>query len=558
MSFPDVKDPVLLVTSGGTSRRSLLKAFAACGVLVAGGGVLSACSRSGSEGGKAADVELKVGGDWPYATMPTKAAQRENPANAAYGEALKSWLDKNPGVKLSNVNLDVWDQEALTTAVTGGTAPAMYPGNVLGGWGSAATRSAFQQGLAADVTELADTYAFADKLADYAKPTWANSKVDGRFYAAPQGYSAGNGIYFRRDLIRQLGLEEPTPGWTWADLRSLAKGLTEGKRKGLAIQNWGLGWALNAEAFNLLTQIPAPDAQWNWRWDYTSAADRWAPIVRSYRDMIYVDQSVLADVSTTDQEVTEAFSQGRAAIMPNNTYFFTGDPDADNTPANLAKKMDKEVGEVYGWIQHPRGTTGFFGATSAFMTLLSFNPDLSEEALDKAVDLHDYMTFGAGYVRQKKAAWELGKDLKKVYTEATPLRGMDPVEGVPGSLEDSWGTEFVQAVQEAAQLPTLPDQGVSFPAEESPGPEATAIGDAQSRWQFERADPDIAADLAKAERTRNKQAESFTSSTSDEEFVAAARRYYAAHQEFWRQHAPEFSEATFQGWYDDTIVPALG
>jgi ABC-type glycerol-3-phosphate transport system substrate-binding protein len=442
--------------------------------------------------------------------------------------------------------------------VSGGTAPAMFPGNVLGGWGSAATRSAFEQGLAADVTALADTYAFADKLAEYAKPAWANSKVNGKFYAAPQGYSAGNGIYFRRDLVQELGLEEPTPGWTWDDLRTLAKGLTEGRRKGLAIQSWGLGWALNAEAFNLLTQLPAPDTGWNWQWDYTSAAQRWSPLVQSYRDMIYVDQSVLSEVSSTDQEVTQAFSQGRAAIMPNNTYFFTGDPDSDNTPANLAKKMDKDVGDVYGWIQHPRGKTGYFGATTAFMTLLSFSPDLTEEALDKAVNLHDYMTFGPGYVRQKKAAWELGKDLKKVYTEATPLRGMDPIDGVPGSLEDAWGPEFVQAVQEATQLPTLPDQGAYFPAEENPGPEATAMDDAQSKWQFERRQPDIAADLGKAESTRNKQAGSFTSSTPDEEFVAVARKYYAAHRDFWAQHAPEFAETTFQGWYDGTILPALG
>lgn len=537
------------------TRRQVLRALAGGSLLAAAGGVLTACSKQRESAG---GVDLIVGDDWPYAPMPTKKERDQNPSTRAYAETLQRWLDKNPGVTIKGIALDVWDQDALTTSVTGGTAPAMFPGNVLGGWGAAATRAAFEQGLAADVTALVRTYRFADKLADYARPSFTQSKVNGKHYAAPQGYSAGNGIYFRRDLVRRLGLRAPEPGWTWDDLRALAKGLTEGRRKGLAIQQWGLGWALNAEAFNLFTQVPAPKTGWKWLWDYTSRARQWQPIVQSYRDMIYRDESVLTDVTFTDTEVTQAFSQGRAAIMPNNTYFFTGDPDDANTPAHLAKKMDMEVGEVYGWVQHPQGRTGFFGGTSAFMTLLSFDPHLAEEPLDKAVNLHDYMTFGEGYVQQKKAAWDLSKDLRKVYVEATPLRGMQRVEGVPGGLEEAWGTDFVLAVQAATGLPTVPDQGTYFPAEENPGPEDTAISDAQSKWQFERGEPDIVAGLRTAETTRNKQAASFTSSATEGEFLAGARTYFEAQDAFWRAHAPEFHDREFRRWYDQSITPALG
>ena len=502
------------------------------------------------------DVTLKTGG-WPYGPMPPAKDQKENPATKAYADVLRAWLDQNPGVKLEAIEFDVWDQQALTTAVTGGTAPAFYPGNVLGGWNNAATKSAFVQGLAADVTALIEEYRFADKMADYVRPIWDSWQLDGAYYAAPQGFGAGNGVYYRRDLVREEGLAEPQPGWTWDDLATLAVGLTEGQRKGIALQAFGLEWWLNTEGWSLLTRVPAPATSWNWTYDYTSRADVWIDIVGKYRTLAFDDGAVLSDVSFADPDVTAAFSQGRVAMMPNNQFFMLGDPNTADTPGNLAKKLGKPINDVVGWIQHPVGTHGNIGNTQPFLTVLSFSPDLDEDALDKAMSLHDYMTFGDGYVDQKKAAYDATKDLQKVYTDPTPLRKDAEIEGVPGTLADAWGEQYAEAVRAAAAIPLLPAPDQYLPVEANQGPNETAEQDAQSRWMYERGDLDVRADLQKVEQTRNQQAESFTSSVSDEEFVAGAKEYFAALDAFWAEHAPEFSSQVFRPWYEQTVVPAL-
>lgn len=544
------RDMLKLVAAGG--------AAASAGVLTScTGGVPSSKSTGGSGGGGEVDVELKVA-DWPFTPMPTAQDQAKDPARKAYAETLQAWMDKNPGVTIKSIKLDIWNQEALKTAITGGTAPATFPGNVLGGWNSAATRSAFVQGLAADVTSLVEKYSVGDKLASYARPIWETWKVNDKYYGAPDWFGAGNGIYYRRDLIKDLGLKEPTPGWTWSDFRELAKGLTKGNRKGVAFQAHGINWWLGADGFADVTQIPDPSSSWNWRWDYTSMADTWARDVEGFRAMAYQDGSVLSDVSFADGDVNNAFAQGRAAMCGNNTGWFTANPNTANTPGALAKKLGKPIEEVVGWIQHPVGDYGRFGNTAAFMTLLSFAPDLSAEALDKAFSLHNHLVLGEGYDQQKKGIWSATKDLQQVFGDPAPLNGRLKIDGIPGGIEDAWGESFPKAVAEASAIPLLPDRGNYFPAEDKTGPAETPVEDARSRWSFERGKVDIRADLSKVEQNRNKQAKSFTSSVSDDEFVKSAKAYYEACQKFWQEHAPEYATQVYDAWYEKNVVPALG
>jgi hypothetical protein len=544
---------------GALSRRDFLHLTAAGGALAVAGTSLTSCSKKGASGGGGeggvVDVTLKLP-DWPFTAMPPKKDLKD-PIKKAYADVLRDWLEKNPGVKLQQVQADIWNQQGLTTAVSGGTAPSYYPGNVLGGWNDAATKSAFVQGLAADVTDVLAQYKLDEKLAESAKPMWGTWKTNDRYFGFPQGYNVGNGIYYRRDLIKERGLEEPEPGWTWDDLRTLARGLTKGNQKGLAIQGGGMGWALDADGFGLLSQIPTPETNWNWSWDYTSRADRWQRAVEIYRAMAFEDGSTLSEISFGDGEVSQAFSQGRAAMMPNNAGWFLGDPDTANTPANLAKALDKPVNDVYGWIQHPVGHEGLFGNTYAFTLLLSFDPNMDETSLDKMVSLLDWMVFGEAYTRQKQAIWEATKELKKVYTDSTPINGLLQVDGVPGSIEDAWGSQYVQAVQAADKLPIVPSVSNYFPVEESPGPNATARDDAVNKWTYERKAPNVAADLQKAQDTRNKQADGFSSSISDEEFVTSARTYFDAHAKFWQEHAPTFAGEVYQQWYDEKVKPVL-
>src|SRR5687768_9928567 len=87
---------------GVSSRRAVLKAMAAGGMLAFGGGALASCSKGGggSGAGEAVDVTLTTFDGWPFGRMPTAAEQKANPSTKAYAQVLKQWLDKNPGVTI--------------------------------------------------------------------------------------------------------------------------------------------------------------------------------------------------------------------------------------------------------------------------------------------------------------------------------------------------------------------------------------------------------------------------------------------------------------------------
>lgn len=546
------------------TRRELLRTITAATIasgaaLAPGGSAINAADTLAAiqpAPAPAVDVTLHTGG-WPFAVMPSAEERLANLQLAAYAEALQGWLDLNPGVQIEQANVDVWNQEALMTAVTGGTAPAWYNGEVLGGWNRTATFAAFTQGLAADVTDLVQEYNIDAQVADYAKPAWANWSLNGRVYASPADYIAGNGIYFRRDLITEAGLTEPSPGWTWEDFRALAKGLTEGERKGAAMQQWGIAWPLSADGFGLLTEIPAPDQSWYWRANYTSLAEQWVPRIQHYRDMVFSDQSILSDITFSDSQVKDAFSQGAAAMFPNNSSFFTSPPSDPTSVAAMADGLGKPIEEVVGWIQHPVGATQVPTNTYPFVSILSFSPELEADALDKAFSLYHYMSFGPGFTQERQAAYQASQDLRLVWNSVTPINGATQIEGVPGTAEDAWGKKYMDAVRAAAMIPLVPDQAQFFPPEQNPGPTDTAFDDMLSRWAYEPGAMDIAADLQQLEDTVNAQYAGFASSVSREDFIAGARAYYAAHAAYWEQHAPEFYSKGFTRWYDEKIAPAL-
>lgn len=431
---------------------------------------------------------------------------------------------------------------------------------MIGGWDYAAIRSAFLQGLAADVTDLVAESKMIDKLEDYAKPIWENVwSVEGRYYAAPNAYNVGPGIHYRRDLIQELGLPEPQPGWTWSDVRELAKALTKGKRKGIAMQGLGFSSSVNAEGFEFLSTIPAPETSWNWRRDYMRNVDHWVQIIGDVRAMKFEDQSLLSDITFHDGEIWNAFIREQACMHTNTVVFYTSEPSAGTTHVTLADKLGKPLEEVVGWVPFPVGRNGYAssGFTQPQIDSVSFSPDLDEEELALIFDLHLYM-IGDGFVKQKNIVYDKTKDLREIYNfdKITPvLKGT--LDGMPGSPDEAWGKQFMDTVRAVTQYPLIPQTAWFFPPEEQVGPTTNAIDDAFSKWWFEPGEVDIAADLERAQNVLNTQAESFTSSVPDEEFVSAANKYYAAHEKFWQQHSPEFYENVFRPFYEEAIKPAL-
>ena len=542
------------------SRRDLLKTLAAAGGALGLGSVLSACSKDGSGGGGSSDVTLRVG-EAPWPAMPTAAQQKADVGDRAYAEVLQSWLKKNPGVKLRSVNIDVWNQEVMTSAVAGGTAPAIYSSNALGNWSQSAILSAFKQGLAADVTELFAESGLMDKLAPYVRPEWEQTwKVDGKYFGMPGGFGVSDGMFYRRDLFAEAGVPEPTPEYTWQDVRVMARSLTKGRRRGFASPSWGLGVALDSDGFNLLSQIPAPQTSWRWQWDYTwRAKEKWIPVIEDWRGMMFDDKALLSDVSYGSwDEVTAAFIRGDVAMHTGNVDQYVSGEENENSYLRLAKKLDKPIWDVVGWMTYPLGQYGEFPARRSYVGAYSFSPDLDDDALAKSFDLSFYM-IGTGFVRQMEILYAETKDLRRVHSPDTIMPVLTGItDKLPGDPADAWGQQYVDEVIRAGNRPLVPEQSSYLPAEEASGPAGEPVDDAMSKWMYEPDPGPIAPALRKLEETRNTQAESFNAAVSEEDFIAGAKKYYAAHDAFWKKDAPKFHENVYREWYERFVLPALG
>lgn len=551
------------------SRRQLLRALAvgtAGGAVLATGGQPAVAAAAPPAGRPSAlharDVTLLTTSEAgsPFGPMPDQATQDADPSAKAYAEVLQTWLDANPGVTLEAISTNAWDQEVLLAAVAGGTAPALYPAPVLGGWNLATSRSAFAQGLAADITPLVERFEVRQRINPVAAKLWDRWRIDDKTFSVPGDILfSGTGMFYRIDLLRAAGLEEPPPGWTWVDVRRMAKALTTPEVKGVALPLWAVGLRLNSEAFDLLTQIPAPDEAWHWRYDFSSRADRWTALLEDFRGMVFEDQTVSSDITYDMPQNMEAFIGGTAAMAPLNSATMGVSPGLEGTSiTEMPKRYGKQMDELVGFVALPVGETGVFGGSQPSITPVAFNPDLDAAALEKAVDLYTHFWYRDGYTAWKQATWRIGQDPTQVYHTNSPVNGLTQIEGVPVSVDDVWPAKFLAGARAMDQIPLVPDPGEFLPAEENAGPTRTAWQDAESRWSFEPGELDLRADLADVEGSLNAEVAGLASSVSRDEFVAAAREYYAAHDAFWAQHAPAFHEQTYRPWYDEKVAPILG
>ncbi len=540
------------------TRRQLLRTMATGSLVLSGAAALASCGGSSSSS-TAVSVTL-TSADWPFTALPDSAAQAKDPTVKAYAATLNNWLGKNPGVKIKKGNADsIWDSKTLTTAVTAGTVATWYPSGVLGNWAQQNIRGAFAQGFAADLTPLIKSYNIEQKLAEYAKEPFHINAINGKYYCFPDDYDPGGHVVtYRRDLIQQQGLQEPTDDWTWDDLRTLAKGLTAGTRKGTAMQSYGANWPLQDSLFKVMNVLPDPKSGWRWHTDYTSRLDDWKRAATIIRTMRNQDGSILTDTTYGDGEVAKSFGNEHAAMTFNVVGLFTIGPNDPTSPASLAKRLGKHIDEVVGVARHPHGPNGAFATTRPSVFIASIDPHLSRNpaALEKAFSLLDYMTFGQGFIDQKVAAYQAYKDLQMVYTNPMPVNGIIKYPGVPGTPTDAWGQRYIDTIHGLANSPLIPEKGFYFPAEKNTGPSDTVWSDIQSAIMFSH--NDIGTLFTHGQQVLNQQEASFTSSIADDDFTRSARAYYHALDAFWSKNAPAFYANDFHPWLQKYVAPAIG
>lgn len=546
------------------TRRQVLRIAAAGSVALAGGAALAACGGSSSSTATVKVTFLTNG--WPGDSMPTAAEQKASINTKAYADSLAKWLKQNPGVTIKHTDTTIWDQKVVTQAIAAGTAPTWYQGEVLGSYQNGPVRSAFAKGLAADMTSLVASTGLESQLTDFFRPIYQSWKVNGKYYGTPGGYGVGDGTFYRRDLVKAAGLAEPTADWNWTDFRNLAKALTAPNRKGVALQWYVFDQSMQANqlisaatSYGSLGLVPKPSQGWPWAFDLTPWQAQFEQIINNWRGMYYVDKSLTSQSSTGDSDVAQAFARGDVAMMANNTGYFTR-PATDPTSAvNIALKVNKPFDEVVGWISHPKGYLGTFGATQAGLALCSVDPHFNRNppGLAKAFDFGVQMLVGQAMVDQTLEIYKANKDLKEVFQFLPPMsKNQASFPGITGTPEEAWGSATINAINAAGAIPALPDPGFYFPAETNAGPTGDAFTDANTGWAFTQ--DSIPSILNKLQSVQNQQFSSLSSSVSQADFLSNAKKFFADLDAFWAKYAPEFSQQMYHAWYEQTILPALG
>lgn len=535
------------------TRRQILRS-AIAGSMALGVVALTGCGGSSTT---VTNVTL-VTADWPVTVIPSKADQAKDIRLKTYTDSLQKWLGKNPGVTLKRSTSNIWDQQALTAAVSGGTAPTWYYGLVLGGFDVTSTITAFARGLAADTTSLNTQYKMDGLLADYALPTWRQTwNLNGKYYGAPgDQVNPGQGIFFRRDIMQQQGIAEPQPGWKWADFRTLAKQLTSGKRHGAALGT-GIftGMATSSNQLDLLAHIPSPSTSWHWRYNYDPFMQEWVTVVSLFRSMNLDDKSVLYNTSfTSDTQSNAAFVRGDAMMTSDTAnVYYQGNPAFGSV---FTKQLNKPGDDIVGFVSMPVGDNGAFGGTQKSLGITSFQPRLNSTELDKAYSLYSYLFFQEGYYEQRVARYNATKDATQAYDYVSPANRFQHLPGIAPGPQEAWGTKYIQAINQSLSIPIIPDAGHYIPSDTSAGPTNQAQQDAYSALSTTR--EDITGILKHLEQVWNQQASSLFSNVSQSDFTNGAKKYYSALNDFWQKNAPTFAQGDYQTFYQNQVQPALG
>lgn len=541
------------------SRRQFLQTTAV-GV---GAALLAACApmtpaeSDGANPPAAANVTLITTG-WPVTPPPSAEDLEADPARAGYAQALNAWMSENPGVTIEQVEVNIWDQQAITTAIAGGTAPTFLYALTVGGWTLAGAQAAFKQGLIADITPFIGEFNLRSKLADAAGQIFeTHGNVDGQTYYYPIDAGYNGGVWYRRDLVNELGLQEPTVNWTWADFHNLVIGLTseEEGRFGFGAPAWYAGSYLSGHGFDVFSEEPAPDTGWNWQKDFGDP--RWAELAAEYRALVFDHKAIFSDAAVGGTaDYATAFTEGRLAMTTQNILGAFGSAAQETSVAALAVRLGKSYEEVMGFAPLPSGDG--YVENGLYLGGVSYSPDATPEELHAAVSLTDWMFLGEGWLIQKRGQYEATQDLQAVFNYPFPIDGVREYDGVPGTFADAWGAKTLADLEAMAALPIAPERALYFPAEENPGPSNEAIDDLWSTLTYVADGVDVNAALLTAAETWNAQAGGFSSSISDDVFIAGAKEYYAALDAYWASASPSFYEQRYTPWYNANVAQALG
>lgn len=203
---------------GTITRRHVMTAAGAAGVLAAVGGHRGLMSAVAQGEAPSADTEAEISTFNYGGEIEQKI----------YSDAIARFNERYPNVTVNDnfTPVETWSDYAnkLTTQIAGGQAPDLIHVAIEG------TRLAVDKELLEPLDELvaADAEMQARLDEEMAQPLKDAFTVDGKLYQIPVEWN-NMVIYYNTKLFADAGLEPPTPEWTWDDFLAVAQALTTGE-----------------------------------------------------------------------------------------------------------------------------------------------------------------------------------------------------------------------------------------------------------------------------------------------------------------------------------------
>jgi multiple sugar transport system substrate-binding protein len=126
-------------------------------------------------------------------------------------------------------------RQKLISAITGGSPPDLCQAwdNWIGQFNG--------MGAVEDISARAKAW---KHYADVAPTAWQTVTINDKIISLPLAVTL-DGIYYRTDRLKELGLKAPTPDWTWDEFLTLAKAFTKADKNQYGFGMRGSGtWAL--------------------------------------------------------------------------------------------------------------------------------------------------------------------------------------------------------------------------------------------------------------------------------------------------------------------------
>jgi ABC-type glycerol-3-phosphate transport system substrate-binding protein len=207
------------------------------------------------------------------------------------GPQLRAWNAQYPNVTLDLQIVDDWTG-VLNQDVAAGTAP-----DVLDYLGDA-PRPLIESGKMMDLTPYFD-YAALQK--DYIPQYFAWMTYNNKLYSLWKDTDTRL-VYYRADLAKAAGIN-PQNGWTYADMRALAKKLTTPDMPGVCIgaENW------------IVLAMAVADGQ-AYGTDFSYNTDQVKGVFQFYADMIADGSTPHAQSGLTHDECANMFAAGKVGM----------------------------------------------------------------------------------------------------------------------------------------------------------------------------------------------------------------------------------------------------